>query len=151
MKIRSDGLEFRRFFGASVLTAFMAGILGPFFAVLSLLITEPGDGGVAAALSLLPVFTLVGAIIAVPVGFVALIFLGIPLVLANAGPVVRRPVLAFLSGVAAGTLIGGLAGFILFGPNSFAVLAAISGALFGGLWVIVARRAIIGSHAGAAE
>jgi hypothetical protein len=141
---RPDTIEinYRRLIGPAGMTTLIAGLAGPFLASLLSLIQRPGDGGLLAALPMLIFFALAGALITMPIGFTSLLIVGIPIVRATATSVFLRPIAAALVGVVAGMSIGTVTGMLLFGRDPFVWFEPISGGLFGGLWILFARRAL---------
>jgi hypothetical protein len=124
----------------ALLTSLVASIAGSLLVVMLGVLISPGDGGVEAAMMVVVPFTIAGAVIAFPIGAVALLVIGVPLARASASSIQRRPLLASLTGFVVGGFLGAFAAAILglLGPT-FSLAALMSGAVFGLLWILAVR------------
>jgi hypothetical protein len=135
-------INYARLVGPAGITTLIAGLIGPCLASLINVIQRPGDGGLSAAAPATVFFALAGAVVTMPIGFIGLLIFGIPAARAAATPIIRHPVAAVLVGLISGVLVGTGVGLLLFGRDPFVWFEPLSGGLFGGLWILFARKAI---------
>ena len=138
---RPQPLTVFRLVGASLLVAVVGGLLGAILFAMIVNIDVAVRNGTSLNVSDSLPFAYGFAIVAVPIAWAALLLIGIPAVLWARKFLQSSTALAYLTGLLAGVVCGGVAVDFLF-ISTAVPIGMLSGGVVGLLWVAAVRRTI---------